>query len=62
MSEPKFNLTDRQIEIISDIFSKGNAWILNEYSAEYLLSHGFQLGVKFYRDFIEANQDNNIKK
>jgi hypothetical protein len=62
MNEPKFNLTDRQIEIVATIFSKGNEDALSDKDVEWLLGHAFQLGAKFYRDFIEANQDNNIKK
>jgi hypothetical protein len=56
MKEEKFNLTDRQIELIAIIFSKGNEHHLNEMDAEWLLGHAFQLGAKFYRDFIECNQ------
>jgi hypothetical protein len=62
MKEEKFNLTDRQIEIIATIFSKGNEYALSDHDVEWLLGHAFQLGAKFYRDFIECNQENYEKK
>jgi len=62
MKEEKFNLTDRQIEIIATIFSKGNENALYDKDVEWLLGHAFQLGAKFYRDFIECNHENYGKK
>lgn len=59
-------LNDGQIEVISDIFSRREALLMGEeggqgvdYSAEWLLGHAFQLGAKFYRDFVTAAQQFN---
>lgn len=48
-------LSDEQIEIVSDIFSTGNQCMFSDMSVEWLLGHGFMLGAKFYRDFIDTN-------
>jgi hypothetical protein len=57
MKTEKLKLTDRQIEIVATIFSKGNEYHLSDMDAEWLLGHAFQLGAKFYRDFMECNQE-----
>lgn len=44
-------ISDEQIELIANIFSKGNQHLLADMEIEWLLSHAFQLGAKFYRDF-----------
>jgi hypothetical protein len=44
-------LSDEQIELVANIFSQGNQHLLHGMEVEWLLSHAFQLGAKFYRDF-----------
>jgi hypothetical protein len=44
-------LSDEQIELVANIFSKGNEHLLADMEVEWLLSHAFQLGAKFHRDF-----------
>ncbi len=44
-------LSDKQIELVSNIFSQGNQHLLADMEVEWLLSHAFQLGAKFHRDF-----------
>jgi len=44
-------LSDDQIELVANIFSKGNQHLLADMEVEWLLSHAFQLGAKFHRDF-----------
>jgi hypothetical protein len=46
------HLSNKQIELIATIFSKGNEYELSDMEVEWLLGHAFQLGAKFYRDFI----------
>jgi len=48
-------LTDKEIEMIADIYSKMNQAMLSQMEVEWLLSHSFQLGAKFYRDFINID-------
>ncbi len=47
----RFSLTNNQIEIIADLFSKRECLVVDGQDTEWLLSHAFQLGAKFYRDF-----------
>jgi hypothetical protein len=48
---PRFNLTDKQIEIMADKFSdKEQHLMLPNIPNEWILSHAFQLGMKYYRD------------
>jgi hypothetical protein len=44
-------LSDEQIELVANIFSQGNQHLLADMEVEWLLSHAFQLGAKFHRDF-----------
>lgn len=44
-------LSDGQIELIADIYAQGNQHSLCSMDTEWLLSHAFQLGAKFYREF-----------
>lgn len=46
------NLSNEQIEMIADMFAKREQILIDEsFGAEWILSHAFQLGAKFYRDF-----------
>lgn len=47
-----FSLTDRQIEIIADLFSRREHLVVKGRDTEWLLNHAFQLGMKFYRDLL----------
>lgn len=49
-----FSLTDSQIEIIADLFSRREHLVVKGRDTEWLLSHAFQLGMKFYRDLLDA--------
>jgi hypothetical protein len=54
MDNIKNKLSDEQIELVADLFSKGNEHLLTDMEVEWLLSHAFQLGAKFYRDFTNS--------
>lgn len=43
-----FSLTDSQIEIIADLFSRRECLVVEGQGTEWLLNHAFQLGMKFY--------------
>ena len=46
------SLSNEQIEMIADMFANREQMVIDEsFSAEWILSHAFQLGAKFYRDF-----------
>jgi hypothetical protein len=49
-------LSDEQIELVANIFSKGNEHLLADMEVEWLLSHAFQLGAKFHRDFTKKDK------
>jgi len=50
----RFSLTDNQIETIADLFSKRECLVVDGQETEWLLSHAFQLGMKTYRDLLNA--------
>jgi len=46
------SLSNEQIEMIADMFANREQMVIDEsLGAEWILSHAFQLGAKFYRDF-----------
>ena len=46
------SLSNEQIEMIADIFANREQIVIDEsLGVEWILSHAFQLGAKFYRDF-----------
>ena len=49
-----FSLTDGQIEIIADLFSRRECLVVEGRGTEWLLNHAFQLGMKFYRDLLNG--------
>ena len=51
-----FNLTDKQIESVANLFSTREAVLLSstDLDTEWLLNHAFQLGMKHYRDLING--------
>lgn len=49
------SLSNEQIEMIADMFAQREQIVIDEsLGAEWILSHAFQLGAKFYRDFINC--------
>jgi len=50
----RFSLTNNQIEIIADLFSKRECLVVDGQDTEWLLSHAFQLGMKTYRDLLNG--------
>ena len=47
------HLNNKQIEQIACIFSQGNCTVLELHDCEWLLSHAFQLGAKYYREYVK---------
>ncbi len=46
------SLSNEQIEMVADMFANREQMVIDEnLGAEWILSHAFQLGAKFYRDF-----------
>ena len=54
--EPQFNLNDDQIEVLADSFANAQFSLLENLHTEWILSHAFQVGMKQYRDLINAIQ------
>ena len=50
----RFSLTDNQIEIIADLFSRRECLVVEGQDTEWLLNHAFQLGMKAYRDLLNV--------
>ena len=56
------SLSNEQIEMIADMFANREQMVIDEsLGAEWILSHAFQLGAKFYRDFTNCTQRQSIK-
>ena len=52
------DLTNYQIELIAELFAKREVFLVEAFGPQWILSHAFQLGLKFGLEFTNESKDN----